>query len=205
MKFKFLLSVSLFFLVSVSGLFAQIVVSLPNGSESWPAGSQHNITWTITGFTSVQYTISYSSDNGASWNTIAMVPASPGSYAWTVPNTVSTKCLVSVAETKSNFDVSNACFAITGTTGIDVNEYKQNIVVYPNPASDFIAIQSNDRDDLTNVVLYSVLGNAVAQYTREELIQRNMKIEVSGFAAGTYSLMISTSLGIECKKLVIVD
>jgi hypothetical protein len=65
----------------------------PNGGESWAAGTTHSITWTATGFPAGSVvSITYSDGSGRGFITsstaggaIAAVPASQGSYAWTVP------------------------------------------------------------------------------------------------------------------------
>ena len=46
-----------------------VLVTLPDGGESWQVGSLHNITWTSTNSTTDS--ISYSVDNGASWLFVA--------------------------------------------------------------------------------------------------------------------------------------
>ncbi|MDP3149936.1 MAG: FISUMP domain-containing protein [Ignavibacteria bacterium] len=88
---------------------AFIQLTSPNGSETWQAGSTQNITWTSTGVTNVK--LEYTTNSGADWATIiASIPASGGSYAWTIPNTPSTQCKVKIS------DVDNA--SVFDTSGI---------------------------------------------------------------------------------------
>ena len=88
-----------------------VTVTSPNGGESWAWGSSHNIAWTSTG-TIANVKIEYSTNNGTGWTTIIASTANTGSYAWTVPNTSSTQCLVRVSDASNAaiFDVSNAVF-----------------------------------------------------------------------------------------------
>jgi hypothetical protein len=96
---------------------ASVTLISPNGGNVWASGSTYNITWTSISISNVG--LSYSIDNGASWTTIiTSTNASTGSYAWTVPNTPSTQCLVKVSNADSGtnglpFDDSNANFTIT--------------------------------------------------------------------------------------------
>jgi hypothetical protein len=95
-------------------------VTAPNGGETWYVGSTQNITWTYTGPPS-QYDIEYSTDNGTTWNLVATnvsVGAGGGSYAWVIPNTPSTQCLVRVTDMidPTRTDVSNAVFTIAAPT-----------------------------------------------------------------------------------------
>lgn len=56
----------------------------PNGGENWPVGSQANITWSAVGLTgNVTIEINRSYPLGT-WTTIATVPATAGTYTWTV-------------------------------------------------------------------------------------------------------------------------
>jgi hypothetical protein len=72
---------------------ASIRVDVPNGGESWPAGSTRSITWTPTDLPAgavVHIAYSDGTDRGYTTNRtagglIAAVPASQGSYSWTVP------------------------------------------------------------------------------------------------------------------------
>jgi hypothetical protein len=88
-----------------------IGVISPNGGENWEVGTSNNITWTSTGGTNVK--IEYSTDNGVTWSTITGSTPNTGSYAWTIPSTPSTSCLVKVSDTaSSSSDTSDAVFTI---------------------------------------------------------------------------------------------
>ena len=79
-----------------------IVIITPDGGEVWQAGSAQNITW-LSQSSVVNALVEYSTDGGSNWITvIASTPASTGTYAWSVPKTVSTNCKVRVS------DVANA-------------------------------------------------------------------------------------------------
>lgn len=92
---------------------ATVLVTAPNGGENWSVNSQQNITWTSTNITNVK--IDYSTNNGGLWfNVVSSVPAANGSYAWTIPNTPSTQCLIRISDESlgSRFDVSDNVFTI---------------------------------------------------------------------------------------------
>jgi hypothetical protein len=91
---------------------AFIEVFTPNGGESLIGGSNYEITWTSSGLENVL--IEYSTDNRSSWNTIEEVPASSGSFNWTVPNTPSDTCVIRISAVPSGepLDMSDAVFSI---------------------------------------------------------------------------------------------
>ncbi len=97
-----------------------ITVTVPNGSESWLAGTSQNITWNAVG-TSGVFDIYYSINGGSSWNTIAYnYTTGAGTYAWTIPNNPSAFCLVRVQDhtTGCMIDNSNNNFTIVAATPI---------------------------------------------------------------------------------------
>jgi len=134
-----------------------ITLVAPNGDENWLSGSDHMITWTSTALTE-DIVIEFSSDNGSNWSDVATVAASDLSYDWTVPEVVSSECLVKI--TSGSFsDVSLSTFNViepvctntivvlgsstaygSGATPIDsswVNKYKKAL---KNIAQDYTVV-----------------------------------------------------------------
>jgi subtilisin family serine protease len=90
-----------------------ITVLSPNGGENWRIDSDQFITWDSTGAVG-DVKIEYSTDNGASWTTIAASTANDGSHPWDIPATLSDLCLVRVQESDGDpSDVSNGVFTIS--------------------------------------------------------------------------------------------
>jgi hypothetical protein len=109
-----------------------VTVSAPNGGESWQAGTSQNITWSSANVSTVK--LEYSLD-GTTWTTIsASTPASPATFAWTVPNTPSTTARVRVSDVSSTAtDQSDGTFSITtapppptGPANVIINEIMAN-------------------------------------------------------------------------------
>jgi hypothetical protein len=95
----------------------QVSVTLPNGGESWPVGSQQDIHWAATDdgiVTGVR--LEYSTNAGSSWNLIAASEPNDNSYSWVVPNTPTSQALVKITATdftlKTGADSSDAVFSI---------------------------------------------------------------------------------------------
>jgi hypothetical protein len=90
-----------------------ITVTSPNGGENWSSDSSRNITWSWTG-TLENVTINYSLDGGANWLYVSPSAPNNGTYAWTIPSTPSTSCLVMVNDALhvEYSDTSDAVFSI---------------------------------------------------------------------------------------------
>lgn len=82
---------------------ATVTVTLPNGGETGFCGSNEEITWAtaepqIDGSSVTagihHVGLEYSIDGGDTWHTIATNEPNDGSFAWTLPSTPSTTCLL---------------------------------------------------------------------------------------------------------------
>ena len=95
-------------------LVTRIVVTSPNGGEIWCVGKTREITWGSEGFSGPWVKIDYSTNAGTSWLPLVDSTQNDGTYAWTVPGTLSDNCLVRVsdAEVGDPYDQSNSFFTI---------------------------------------------------------------------------------------------
>jgi hypothetical protein len=87
-------------------------VTSPYGGEQWTVGSQHTITWnTVGNYPTVR--IEYSINNGATWETLTYMTMNTGSWAWTIPNAVSSQCLIRVSDQADSFPYSTSFSAFS--------------------------------------------------------------------------------------------
>ncbi|MBU1022289.1 MAG: DUF2341 domain-containing protein, partial [Candidatus Margulisbacteria bacterium] len=97
---------------------ASIEVNLftPDGGESWAATTTQNITWETTGpVTGIN--LYYSIDGGNSYTPIATNESDTGSYAWLVPNQLTTEAKVKIEALGSiATDESSGTFTITSSS-----------------------------------------------------------------------------------------
>lgn len=96
-----------------------LIVTSPNGGESWQVGgSTQTITWEGYG-TSNSFLVEYSVNGGGAWTNIYNGTVTPSgntySRSWTIPNNPSTFCLIRVTDNNSpscKNDVSDNVFTI---------------------------------------------------------------------------------------------
>jgi formylglycine-generating enzyme required for sulfatase activity len=138
--------------VSGSKPLTTIITSLnitnPNGGEIYKVGSVHNITWEANGVANLK--IDYTTNGGSTWSPIvASTPANTGSYAWVVPNTVSSLCKVKITGVENNalVDVSDYNFSIHATLELDMMVVKGGTFAMGSAAG------SNDESPVHNVTL----------------------------------------------------
>jgi hypothetical protein len=111
-----------------------VTVTAPTGSETgpnaWVVGTQHNITWTNTGADYLaigNLKIQYSSNGGSSWTTCTgadSVDPTLGTYQWTIPDAVSSNCLVKIYDparvattsTSNTFEIKAPSLTVTSPT-----------------------------------------------------------------------------------------
>lgn len=100
--------------VSFNILEPYILVTYPNGGETFTGCEAQTITYTKGGISSY-VRIEYSTDNGSTWNLISTSSFSTGSFVWNpVIDLASTQCLVRVLDRTDNsiFDISDATFTM---------------------------------------------------------------------------------------------
>ncbi|MCZ7602594.1 MAG: T9SS type A sorting domain-containing protein [Melioribacteraceae bacterium] len=90
----------------------ELMVTSPNGGENWEAGAEQTITWISADISSVS--ISFSTNNGISWDQITSSTISDGNYDWTIPNNIeSNECKIRIKDNDSGVeDESNEVFSI---------------------------------------------------------------------------------------------
>ena len=99
---------------------SSIALSSPNGGESWKAGAKQTIRWTYTGTPGAKVTIELLKSGSVSAVIASNVPASKGSYAWSLKSTLANGAdyQVRVTSTKNSADTatSQSHFVIIGST-----------------------------------------------------------------------------------------
>ena len=78
------------------------------------------------------------------------------------------------------------------------NNSDDNVMIYPNPASDFIKISSTNQ--ITNIKLMNSVGKLIYQ---SDNIVKDIQLDVSYYQSGVYVLQIITANGIITKKITI--
>lgn len=95
--------------------FPTLTLLIPNGGESWQIGTTQNITWSVSGLSSLK--LELSRDGGASFTETIVDPvsASAGSFNWFVtgPATANARVRIATSTPTSASDESDANFKIT--------------------------------------------------------------------------------------------
>ena len=135
-----------------------VTVTSPNGGQVWFQNTSQNITWTSQGDVA-NVKIELSTDNGATWQTIAESTPNDGDYEWNTPEITSTECLVKVSDVADAtiFDQSDAVFTITPQSSITV--------VAPNGGEDW-QIGSQQTIQWTSV---GITGDVKISITRDNI------------------------------------
>ncbi len=164
----------------------------PNGSERFCQGTYTVITWTpviIKGLVNVEY----SSNNGASWYTLATVPAAPaGSYLWNLPTNqaISTEYKVRVVSTfnPSMADTSDAKFSVLTTPQIISHPKADSTciggsVTFSVTADDFPGYLYQWRKNNTNI--QGATSTSYTVFNAQVSDQGNYDVVITGCASTT--------------------
>lgn len=86
------------------------------------------------------------------------------------------------------------------TLGIGEESVLNNLVIYPNPASDHFKINGLENEQNYNIEIVNINGQLVKKYAR---VSNNMSLDISNLQNGVYFLKASNSENSFTKKLVI--
>lgn len=81
--------------------------------------------------------------------------------------------------------VDNVILIPTDTTGVMIQEFDANVSVYPNPAKDYITIESNDK--IISACIYNVCSQKIMEFKPNDTFT---KLNVSELNSGVYVLEI---------------
>ncbi len=84
------------------------------------------------------------------------------------------------------------------TSSVEYDQSETEIELYPNPTTDVVFTQVDDRLQITSISIYDSLGNMTLEINKPE-----NKINVSTLTAGHYSILFKTDNGQITKKLII--
>ena len=90
-------------------------------------------------------------------------------------------------------NMENAASGIAEIPADNAADEYCNISIFPNPASSYIRVNSNDVD---RIEVYSLAGQMVASATGDN------QMDISALTAGTYIVRIYTSQGVQAQKLL---
>jgi uncharacterized protein (DUF1501 family) len=95
--------------------------------------------------------------------------------------------------------VQPSCYSekVLGTTSFEI---KNEIVVYPNPTSEIVVIQS--ANNINSVSIFAMDGRNVKNY-RNPLTTNEYTINVQNLSVGMYTIKVNTDNGIFSKKIII--
>jgi hypothetical protein len=114
-------------------------------------------------------------------------------FNYTVPATsnIDNMHAVLVLIDQDNGEVVNAKSVELATLSVNQNQLTPSVALYPNPASDFVAINNLKGGNYT-VTLYDMSGKAVQTLNNKEVIENQaLTISVKGMARGEYIVNVA--------------
>jgi|GEM_PF-877336 len=168
---------------------SSVTVTSPNGGENWVVGSSHNITWTSSNVSNVR--LEFTTNNGNIWSSITTsTSATTGSYAWTIPNAVSSNCKIRVTNTENTVitDQSNAVFTISAAPAQSIT------LTSPNGGENWQVGSSHN-------ITWTLAGviNVKLEFTTDNGLSWSQIVGSTFGGDGIYSWTIPNTISESCK------
>jgi uncharacterized protein (DUF1501 family) len=97
--------------------------------------------------------------------------------------------------------INTSCYA-DKILSLDEFQNTHEVIVYPNPASELITINSSNNNDIYSVSIYSVDAKFTGKY-KNPLMSSQFSINIENLSTGFYTLKIETSNGNFSKKVIV--
>ncbi len=188
---------------------SEISLTSPNGSETWPIGSVHEITWNSIGATD-SILLEFRNESTTNLDTIAVAP-NTGSYSWSVPNKpgVLTKVFISDASDYTGIRDSSDNYFSIASTGIEEEALPIIYIGIENPINPVIRYLIPDDVHNPSLKIYSSDGRMVNDLS-SSILSKTGTITWNGFDSrgirlprGLYFVRISSSASCSIVKYVL--
>lgn len=101
-------------------------------------------------------------------------------------------------------DISGSIYKIIGGEVLANSDFnKNNVSVYPNPASDSLNIKSTNNSTIKSINIYDLKGSTVL--TVDDLKVSNSKISINSLQSGIYMVKVTSNNGVSIIKKLIVN
>ncbi len=181
-----------------------VLMSLNNG-DTLNIGDEDTIKWISDTSIINQVEISYSIDNGNTWEIIDTI-ANTGEYVWTIPNLESDSCLFKVQSTDYDYvyAISSRVFSIKDLSGMEKKErILNNYISISSINNKNISIKYSMRDKTeSRISIYDMSGRKIEENALRLEPGKN-RINI-GMRNGIYMIIIEDDKKVLLKKKVIV-
>jgi len=81
------------------------------------------------------------------------------------------------------------------------NFMDNNILIYPNPAREYLNVYLNTNDYITDIEIFTITGSKII--SSSNIVQKQFYIDISALHAGFYILKIKTNKNIFSKRFIV--
>ena len=189
------------FILALSFVVLQAHVDLvyPLGGESFDPGEVVTIQWKIIiPHTTENWDLYFSNDGGATWNPIRLdIGPDTLFYDWTIPDDPTQQGRVRVVMDNSGQDYEDQSddFTVTGSSGIGDLSGPNDFTLCPNPAGNFIYLESDFAVRDGEVQISDLLGKTLAVYpiSKESFENNRLTLPLDGLKPGIYFLSVRST------------
>ena len=152
------------------------------------------LTWNVTEYNNKTFVVQHSTD-GIKWEDIAIVQSKNSAESMTdYSYTHRTKLIGKQYYRLKDIDIDISYTSYSPIKTLMLKSNKQDITIWPNPATDHILIENNDKSNLyTKATIFNLTGKVMLE---KKLNNDTNEITINELSPGTYIVKLENSKGI---------
>ncbi len=192
-----------------TSLNAHVNIIYPEGGEVFDPGQEVTIEWEIIIQHDTQnWDLYFSTDGGATWEDLELnIHPDTLYYMWTVPDEATSQARIRVVQDNSGFDYEDESgdFTITEVVGIAELYSGDFFRIYPNPAKDFVFVESANEFMVEEIEIFSSHAKRLFRHVSfpDYALLKRQWIPLDGLMPGIYFLQVKTDKEQLTRKIII--
>lgn len=201
--------ITMIFSITSILLYSHVNLIYPEGGEVFDPGEEVLIEWEEQiPHDTENWDLYFSDDGGVIWQELQLdIHPDTLHYLWIVPDNATTMGRIKVVQDNVGTDYEDASgnFTITMPVGLTERSDQDEIKIYPNPAGEFIFIETIKEDEIKELRIYNSFGSSIMLPDQHLYFDRrdHGRISLAGLKPGVYFLSIMYRQRTFVEKIVV--
>ena len=112
---------------------------------------------------------------------------------------------ITVEVTDDSANTAQCTFVVTVENSLGIDDQvlsESSVVLFPNPAKDFVTLKNNSNIQLLNATIVDLKGSLIQSIDLRNMAKDNKVISTANYQSGVYFIQVSSAKGLVVKRLI---